>query len=70
MAENKMEQIAQLFGKKLGEEFRVVSDDGLDCICRFDENKILEVKDMHGRWTQNYSVLSELLIGRDEIVED
>jgi hypothetical protein len=70
MSDNKMKEVAKLFGKELGEEFRVVSCNCLDCICRFDENKILEVKDMHGRWTQNYSVLSELLIGRDEIVED
>ena len=70
MTENKMEAVAALFGKKLNEEFRVVSDDSLDCICRFDENHILEIKDMCGRWVQVYSVLNELLTGKAEIVED
>jgi hypothetical protein len=67
---NKMEVVAALFGKKLWEEFQVVSDDGLDCICRFDENNILEIKDMCGRWIQVYSVLNDLLTGTVKIVED
>jgi hypothetical protein len=72
MAENKMKQVAKLFGKNLGEEFRVVSDDGLDCVCRFDKNNILEIKDMRGRWAQNYVInyvmLGELLKGKANIV--
>ena len=70
---NKMAQVAALFGKKLGEEFRVVSDNGLSCICRFDENNILEFKDMRGRWTQNHAInyvmIGELLKGKANIVE-
>lgn len=69
MTENKMKQVAAMFGKKLGKEFRVVSDDGLDCICRFDENNILEIKDMCGKWVQVYSILNDLLTGKVKIVE-
>ena len=72
--QNKMEAVAALFGKKIGEEFRVVSDNGLSCICRFDENNILEFKDMRGRWIQNHAInyvmIGELLKGRAEIVEE
>lgn len=67
---NRMEEVAKMFGKELREEFRVVSDNGLSCICRFDENKILEVKDMRRRWVQNYVMLGELLIGSVTIAED
>jgi hypothetical protein len=74
LTQNKMEAVAALFGKKIGEEFRVVSDNGLSCICRFDENNILEFKDMRGRWIQNHAInyvmIGELLKGRAEIVEE
>ena len=73
MAENKMSQVAAMFGKKIGEEFRVVSDNGLSCIGRFDENNILEFKDMRGRWIQNHAInyvmIGELLKGEANIVE-
>lgn len=72
MAENKMEQVAALFGKKLDEEFKLkftflpwnrihtvkFTMRGLECLNTGDE------------WEPVSCVIPSLLIGTAEIVED
>jgi hypothetical protein len=82
MAENKMEQVAKLFGKKLGEEFSVLLQGEYTINAKV--NSIWRMKFMHrglyiyipnggpdgGWWAFNRPVLSDLLTGKAEIVED
>ena len=68
MAENKMEQVAALFGKKLGEEFKVKWE-GTDgemyhAIYHFSNLGIIK-----GRNDSNRGMLTALLTGQAEIVE-
>ena len=70
MAENKMEQVAMMFGKKLGERFTVERDhDRFDC--RFTKHGL----DTFGVYENPYMsfdvfILEELLTGRAVIVND
>lgn len=68
MAENKMEQVAALFGKKLDENFKAVIWDSI-MECRFT-NGGLEIKLDNGLYRNNGNWLSCLLTGEAEIVED
>ena len=67
-AENKMEAVAQLFGKKLGERFTVKCDNCLvDCI--FEEEGFFS----YGAYDNPYLsfdafILQELLIGQAVII--
>ena len=70
MAENKMEQVAALFGKRLGERFTVERDhDRFDC--RFMKNG-LETFGAYENPFMDFDVciLEELLTGRAVIVDD
>lgn len=67
MAENKMEQLAQLFGKKLNERF-LVNRDGMVFDCMFTKNGL----DTLGAYENPYVniddfILTELLTGRIKI---
>ena len=68
MAENKMEQVAAMFGKKLWEEFTVVIWDVMQK-CKFTDAG-LKVKYPDGDWHKSDNWLRCLLIGEAEIVED
>jgi hypothetical protein len=67
MAENKMEEVATMFGKKLGEEFIVQLENGMKRVAYFSD------KGLHICGTRRFVVsdtaLKELLTGRAEIVE-
>ena len=74
MAENKMEAVAQLFGKKLGEEFNV---EWKSCryyqtekrhICKFSERG-LEVKGQLGFYIYDRA-LKKLLTGKAVIIDE
>jgi len=70
MAENKMETIARLFGKRLNERF-TVDRKGY----RFQARFTLYGLDMLGEWDNPYfdvnaNVLQDLLIGEAMIVND
>ena len=67
--ENKMEQVAALFGKKLGEHFRVKNEPYNDYV--FTEEG-LYVVDTSNVWvpTQEPIILHDLLTGEAEIAED
>lgn len=70
MAENKMEAVAQLFGKKLGERFTVKYDNDL-FDCKFAEYGF----DTYGAYDNPYLnfdafILQDLLVGRAVIVND
>ena len=72
MAENKMEQVAAMFGKKIGEEFKIkfvslpwnrihtvkFTRAGLECLNTYNE------------WEPVSCCIPSLLIGTAEIVED
>lgn len=68
MAENKMAQVAELFGKKLNEDFKAVIWDSI-MECRFT-NGGLEIKLDNGLYRNNGNWLSCLLTGEAKIVED
>ena len=69
MAENKMEQVAELFGKKLGENFRVKNEPYNDYV--FTEEG-LYVVNTSNVWvpTQEPRTLHDLLTGKAEITKD
>lgn len=66
MAENKMEAVAQLFGKKLGEEFKIIYK-GENYIAYF-RNEGLRVRGLFCLTWDN--ALVALLTGRAVIVDD
>lgn len=68
MAENKMEQVAKLFGKKLGEEFDVRFNGKLKYL-KFDEQRGLLYFD-ENEWRKNYAYLDWLVRGRGVIVDE
>lgn len=67
---NKMEQVAALFGKKLGEEFwaRIVGNK-FEIKCKFTANGFKQTV-VDGVWHDNDAFFSLLLIGKAEIVEN
>jgi hypothetical protein len=69
MAENKMPQVAQMFGKSLGEKFSIITKTGfvLPFLYYFSFNGLVEV--LNGIEVVSSEVLSELLQGKVEIVE-
>lgn len=70
MAENKMEQVAQLFNKKLGEEF-AVKDQYKAVFCKFTEQGLLCLDTAFFVWQKsNDSLLQSLLTGEAVIVDD
>ncbi len=73
MAENKMEQVAKMFGKKLGEEFIIKRSFGFDFEGHFSE-KGFEYwgEDINGKcwYSDNGGLILDLLTGRAEIAED
>lgn len=65
---NKMEQVAAMFGKSLGEEFTAVIWDVMQKWKFTDEG--LKVKYLDGDWHKSDSLLRCLLTGEAKIVED
>lgn len=68
MTNNKMGQVAQMFSKKLNEDFKAVIWDSI-VECRFT-NEGLEIKLDNGLYRNNGNWLSCLLTGEAKIVED
>lgn len=68
MSDNKMEQVAALFGKEIGEEFTAVIYDAV-MQCKFTKNG-LKIKMSDGWHTTNGGWLSCLLIGEAVIVDE
>ena len=67
MAENKMAEVAKLFGKKLGEEF-VINDFDMKFKAKFEKYGMYH---MVGKWWIPSCVKFErLLLGRTTIVDD
>ena len=69
MAKNKMEQVAAMFGKKLGEEFMARLKVGFEINCKFT-NEGLKQEIFDDGWYDNDSFLRRLLTGEAEIVEE
>ena len=71
MAENKMEQVAAMFGKKLGEEFVTEYIGRKDII---DTARLtvdgFETKNAFGNWVEDPVMLMWLLKGKAVIVDD
>ena len=68
MAENKMAEVAALFGKELGEEFDVRFNGRLKCL-KFDEKRGLLYFDGN-EWRKNYAYLDWLVRGKTVIADD
>lgn len=68
MTENKMEQIAQMFGKKLFDTFHVKL--GYDTFCARFSPYGFEIFGEHCMWNTDGQILNKLLTGKAEIVED
>jgi nitroimidazol reductase NimA-like FMN-containing flavoprotein (pyridoxamine 5'-phosphate oxidase superfamily) len=68
MNENRMAEVARLFGKKLGEEFDVRFNGKLKCLM-FDEQRGLLY--FNGdEWRKNYAYLDWLVRGKAVIVDE
>ena len=69
---NKMPLIAEIFGKKLNEEFfiRYSSDESFFYKAKFSENGLLVFDDSFGDWGLDAGWLLALLNGRARLVED
>jgi hypothetical protein len=71
MAENKMEQIAAMFGKKLGEEFIILTPRGHLRKVKFTaEQGLLYYDDIEREWNKNFGFLNFLCEGRAVIVDE
>jgi hypothetical protein len=68
MAENKMEPVAKMFGKKLFDSFHVKL--GSDTVIARFSPYGFEWFDDHCIWNKNGELLNELLIGQAVIVDD
>ena len=73
MAENKIEQVAQMFGKKLNEPFKIIREtrgkrtEALEA--KFNESGLM-TRPFVGTFWNNDIVLRQLMTGKAEIVED
>jgi hypothetical protein len=67
MAENKMEQVAAMFGKKLGEEFTLIDEDRRKYKAVINKNG-LRVHGMYKGFWEN--TLFKLIVGTAVIVDE
>lgn len=74
MAENKMEQVAAMFGKQLGEEFKVKVDCTIEKIilCRFSKKGLCYQEDekWNYEWFITDMVMAQLICGEAVIVDE
>ena len=70
MAENKMEEVAKLFGKQLGEEFIVNDEYRKKMICKITERGLFFYHGSYEAWWQDSGLLSELITGEAVIVNE
>jgi len=73
MAENKMEQVAVMFGKKLGEEFKIKWEYlGINIYdCRFEENGLFtHYEEEYDDVYEDNDLLKMLLTGEAVIVDE
>ena len=68
--QNKMEVIAQLFGKKLGEEFIVNDEYRKKMICKITERGLFFYHGSYEAWWQDSGLLSELITGEAVITNE
>ena len=68
--DNKMKAVAQLFGKKLGEEFVIQDTYRYQVTAKFSEEGILVYHVVGREWLNNHYWLNELLTGEAVIVDD
>ncbi len=70
MAENKMEQVAKLFGKRLlGEEF-VISVRQVKYVALFSYDGLEIYNTCYDCWQIDYERLADLLTGKAVIIDD
>lgn len=69
MAENKMGQVAQMFGKKLGEEFNVEWK-GKKVMVMFDVDYLCIMNFGYGWHTVQDEILRKLITGKAVIIDE
>ena len=67
MAKGKMAEIAESFGKRLGEEFDVRTSTGSTAYCRFMPRELQYLNHSYD-WEKAETLLDDLMAGRAEIV--
>jgi hypothetical protein len=71
MAENKMAEVAKLFGKKLGEEFTVKDKYKTEWHCKFTKRGLLYLDKTFFDWQESGDYLLQfLLTGKAVIIDD
>ena len=71
MAENKMEQVAAMFGKKLNEEFKIITPQGRIRTVKFTaEYGLMYYDRIEREWNKNFVYLNFLCEGKAVIVDD
>lgn len=66
---NKMEEVARLYGKKLGEEFKVKTDWGEIKECKFTAEGVKYYAPVCSAWYLSETLTWKIIAGRAEIVE-
>lgn len=68
---NKMQQVAAMFGKKLGEEFEIVTPSGRIRKVKFTADRgSLYYDRIENEWCKNYALLEWMLRGKAVIIDD
>lgn len=72
MSENRMEQVAALFGKKLGEEFKIEDlSTGIIYIASFNNYGMrMYVAGFPNSWKPSWEMVMRLIIGSVVIIDD
>ncbi|MBR1696425.1 hypothetical protein [Selenomonas ruminantium] len=66
---SKIPEIAEMFGKEVGEVFKIRLKTGAICEAKFSTSKGLLYQDRLGSWSWARLVLNDLLTGEAEIIE-
>lgn len=71
MVENRMAEVAKLFGKQLGEEFEIVTPKGRIRTVKFTaERGLLYYDRIEREWNKNFVFLNFLCEGKAVIVDE
>ncbi len=72
MTENKMSEVAAMFGKKLDEEFKIKYGDSLafEAAVKFTKKNFRVKHLLQDYWSWDNELLADLLTGRAVIVDD
>jgi hypothetical protein len=69
MSENKMAEVAKLFGKKLGEEFTVKNKYKVEWHCKFTKNGLMYLDKTFFDWQESGDYLLQYLLTGKAVIK-